>query len=159
MLKLVKLGELELCDSFVEINSVIIWGFGPCGVPPFVEGGTERFNAEKSLAMLESKPLPPVTNCFMFGGICPFRADIGPFCGGMFVMCCCDSGVLWDIGALLGVMELLKGLGSWLACDMGLFVWEMGLLFIRLPGLLLPANPPRLPLRMFLDTGRDLEKG
>ena len=86
------------------------------------DGGTERFKAEKSLAMLESKPLPPETNCFIFGGICPFRTDIGPFCGGMLVMCCCDNGVLCDIGALFGVMELLKGLGSWLACDMELFV-------------------------------------
>lgn len=114
MLKFVKFGELELWDSLLEINSVIREGLAACGLAPFVEGGTERFNAEKSLAILESKPLPPVTNCFMLGGICPFITDIGPFCGGMFVMCCCDKGVLWDIGALFGVMELLKGLGSWL---------------------------------------------
>ena len=71
-------------------------------------------------------------------------------------MCCCERGVLCDIGALLGVMELLKGLWCWLGCDRGLLVWEMGLLFIMFPGLLLPGNPPRLPFRRFLDTGLDL---
>ena len=34
MLKLAKLGELELCDNLFDMNSDIIWGFGPCGMPP-----------------------------------------------------------------------------------------------------------------------------